>query len=51
MKAGDRSRCLHCGGKIVLIHDPRVISLTAGVWVHVGALRRAFGAHPAEGPS
>jgi hypothetical protein len=30
-KAGDRSRCMVCGGKIVAIHDPRVISLSAGL--------------------
>lgn len=51
MKVGDRSRCLRCGGKIVLISHPRIISLNTGLWVHVGALRRSFGTHPAQGPS
>lgn len=51
MKVGDRSRCLRCGGKITLIHHPRIISLTTGLWVHTGAVRRAVTTHPAEGPS
>lgn len=51
MKVGDRSRCLRCGGKILLINHPRIISLNTGLWVHVGAWRRAFGTHPAVGPS
>lgn len=51
MRVGDRSRCLRCGGKIVLIKHPRIISLTAALWVHQGALRRNFGTHPAQGPS
>lgn len=50
MKAGDRSRCLRCGAKIVLVDHPS-ISLNLGVWVHVSSLRRAFGNHRAEGPS
>ena len=40
---GDVSRCMKCGGKIVVIKDPTVISLDAGLWVHVSAVRRAFG--------
>lgn len=48
---GERARCQRCGGKIVLISDPRVISLSAAVWVHEGAVRRLFGTHPAVGPS
>lgn len=51
MNVGDRSRCLQCGGKIVLINHPHVISLRTGAWVHVGALRRGLGLHPAVGPS
>lgn len=39
-RAGDTDRCDVCGGRIVVIHDPRVISLTAGVWVHTGRFRR-----------
>ena len=31
MKVGDRSRCLRCGGKIVLIRHPRIISLDTGL--------------------
>lgn len=51
MKLGDRSRCLRCGGKIVLVDDWRVISLTAAVWVHEGFLRRNWGGHAAVGPT
>lgn len=51
MRVGDRSRCLRCGGKIVLTKHPRIISLTAGPWVHSGAIRRGFSSHFAEGPS
>lgn len=51
MRVGDRSRCLRCGGKIVLISHPRIISLNTGLWVHVSAVRRNFGMHPAVGPS
>lgn len=47
---GDRSRCLRCGGRIVLIKHPHIISLGLGLWVHEGALRRTLGGHPAEGP-
>lgn len=50
MKVGDRARCQQCGGKIILIKNPRVISLTAGLWVHTSTLRRNFGTHPAIGP-
>lgn len=51
MKYGDRSRCLQCGGKIILIKNPRVISLTAALWVHQGTLRRMFPTHQAIGPA
>jgi hypothetical protein len=51
MRVGDRSRCLRCGGKIVLISHPTIISLDLGMWVHESALRRNFGSHPAEGPT
>jgi hypothetical protein len=51
MKVGDRSRCLRCGGKIIIIDHPGIISLDIGLWVHVGTLRRAFSTHPAVGPS
>lgn len=51
MKLGDRSRCLQCGGKIVLVDDWRVISLDQAVWVHKGSIRRAFSNHPAVGPT
>ena len=51
MKVGDRSRCLRCGGKIVLIDHPRIIALDVGLWVHESALRRLTANHPAEGPS
>jgi hypothetical protein len=51
LRLGQRARCQRCGGKIVLISDPRVISLSAAVWIHVGAIRRLFGMHPAEGPT
>lgn len=51
LRVGDRSRCLHCGGRIALIHHPRVISLTAAVWVHTGVLRRLVSNHPAKGPT
>jgi len=44
-KVGDVSRCLRCGGKIIAISDPRVISLTAGLWVHQSGLRRLFTNH------
>lgn len=47
---GDRSRCLKCGAKIVLISHPRIISLTAALWVHESGLRRSFAMHPAVGP-
>lgn len=50
MNAGDRSRCLRCGGKIVLIKHPGVISLDLGMWVHDGAIRHMFALHPAVGP-
>lgn len=50
MRVGDRSRCQRCGGKIVLIDHPRIISLNTGLWVHVNAVRRNFGTHPAVGP-
>ena len=48
---GQTARCQRCGGKIRLIADPRVISLDQAVWVHIGAFRRAFATHHAEGPS
>jgi hypothetical protein len=51
MRVGDRSRCLRCGGKIVLIDHPTIISLDLGMWIHEGAFRRNFGGHPAEGPT
>ena len=51
MNIGDRSRCLHCGGKIVLIAHPRIISLNTGMWIHSGAVRRAASAHAAVGPT
>lgn len=50
MKVGDRSRCLRCGGKIVLIHHPSIIALDVGLWVHESGLRRFVANHPAEGP-
>lgn len=50
MRVGDRGRCQRCGGKIVLIKHPRIISLNTGLWVHQGALRRNLGTHPAVGP-
>jgi hypothetical protein len=50
-RLGDRSRCMRCGGKIVLISDPRVISLTAAVWVHESAVRRFVGSHAPVPPS
>lgn len=51
MKLGDRGRCQRCGGKIVLISHPRIISLTAAIWVHSGAVRRNITTHAAEGPT
>lgn len=51
MKVGDRSRCLRCGGKIMLIRHPRIISLNTGLWVHAGRVRQIIATHPAEGPS
>lgn len=51
MKVGDRSRCLRCGGKIILISHPRIISLVTGMWIHEGLIRRNLGGHPAEGPT
>lgn len=48
---GDVSRCMVCGGKIIAISDPRVISLTAGLWVHVSAVRRFFRTHTPVPPS
>lgn len=51
MKVGDTGRCQVCGGKVVIIRDPRVISLSAGMWVHTGVLRRATALHAAVGPS
>lgn len=51
MKVGDRARCRRCGGRIILINHPGIISLTAGLWVHTSALRRSFGRHAAEGPA
>lgn len=48
---GDRSRCLDCGAKIVLVPEWRFITISHGVWVHESALRRNFGRHPARGPS
>ncbi len=50
-KVGDRSRCQQCGGKIVLIKHPTIISLDLGMWVHTSLLRQNFGGHPAVGPS
>lgn len=50
-KVGDRGRCQRCGGKIVLIKDPRVISLTAGLWTHVSSLRRGLSLHQVVPPS
>lgn len=50
MKIGDRSRCLRCGGKIVLVSHPRIISLNTGLWVHSGSVRRFAATHAAEGP-
>ena len=51
LRIGQRARCQRCGGKIQLISDPRVISLTAAVWVHTGIIRRGFSTHYAEGPT
>lgn len=51
MKVGDRARCQRCGGRIVLISHPRIISLNTGLWVHVGVVRRVLGMHPAVGPT
>ena len=51
LRLGAKSRCLKCGGKIILIDDPRVISLDQAVWVHQGSVRRFFGTHAAEGPT
>jgi hypothetical protein len=48
---GEQARCQVCGGKIVLIHHPRVISLDTALWVHSGAIRRMVATHPAVGPS
>ena len=48
---GDVSRCMVCGGKILAISDPRVISLTAGLWVHLGGLRRMISQHAPVPPS
>lgn len=45
VQEGDVSRCMKCGGKIIAISDPRQISLTAGLWVHLNGFRRAFGTH------
>lgn len=50
MRVGDRGRCQRCGGKIVLVKHPRIISLTAGLWVHSGIIRSATAMHPAVGP-
>lgn len=44
-RAGDMSRCMVCGGKIVAIHHPGIVSLTAGLWVHKSWLRRSFPTH------
>jgi hypothetical protein len=46
-REGDRSRCATCGGTIVAVKDRTVISLTAGRWIHAGAIRRALALHPA----
>jgi DNA-directed RNA polymerase subunit RPC12/RpoP len=51
MQVGDRSRCLRCGGKIILINHPSIISLDLGLWVHESATRRMLSAHAAHGPS
>lgn len=51
MKVGDRARCQRCGGKIVLIHHPRIISLGTGLWIHASGVRRLVTNHPAVGPS
>lgn len=51
MRLGDRGRCARCGGKIVLISHPRIISLTAALWVHTSVVRRNLATHPAEGPT
>jgi hypothetical protein len=48
---GDTGRCEVCGGKIVLVKHPRIISLSLALWVHSGALRRATALHAAVGPS
>lgn len=45
---GTRARCIVCGGWIVAIKDPRVISLTAGIWVHESAVRRLLAQHGAR---
>lgn len=50
MRVGQRGRCQVCGGKIVIIKNPRVISLNSGMWVHVSAVRRTFALHAAVGP-
>lgn len=50
MDLGDRSRCLVCGGKIVLVDHPS-INLNLGMWIHVSGVRRFAGTHPAEGPN
>ena len=42
---GDKAVCIVCGGVVVAIKDPTVISLTAGRWIHVSRLRRLVGSH------
>lgn len=51
LELGDESRCRRCGGKIVLISHPRIISLNTGMWVHKSGARRFVSNHPAEGPT
>ena len=50
-KVGDRSRCLQCGGNIVVISHPRIIALDVGLWIHESAVRRFLSNHPAVGPT
>lgn len=51
LEVGDRARCQVCGGKIVLIPHPRIISLDTGLWVHSSTVRRAVTGHAAVGPT
>ena len=42
---GDKTVCRRCGGVLVAMKNPTVVSLTAGVWVHASALRRLIRSH------